>query len=121
MQNIITEELYNVALSKVEELLHQVNESTPDNDPKMVELCHFSDIVEQYENEKYPIHMPTFVQVIEERLAKEKMQKKTLAQKIGVSASRISDFLSEKAEPSISQARSICQVLHIDASIALQL
>lgn len=121
METVITKELYELALLKVEQLLPQVDETTLSNDPKMVELCHYSDIVEQYETEHYPISMPSFAKVIEERLMEENMQKKTLAKEIGVSASRISDFLSGKAEPSLSQARSICKLLNIQANIALQL
>lgn len=121
MQTTVTEDLYQTALARIEVLLPQVDDSTPDNDPKMIELCLFSDIVESYETERYPINPPSFAKVIEERLAEENMQKKTLAEKIGVSASRISDFLSEKSEPSLSQARAICRVLNIAPQIALQL
>ena len=44
-----------MALTRVNELLPQVNDSTPANDPKMVELRHFSDIVEEYETRNHPI------------------------------------------------------------------
>lgn len=32
-----------------------MNDSTPANDPKMVELRHFSDIIEEYETRNHPI------------------------------------------------------------------
>lgn len=51
METVITKELYELALLKVEQLLPQVDETTLSNDPKMVELCHYSDIIEQYETE----------------------------------------------------------------------
>ena len=121
MQTTISKELYNLALTRIDELLPLVNETTAENDPKMIELCHFSDIVENYEDEHYPIAMPSFASVIEERLSEEHMQKKTLAKHLGVSASRISEFLNEKAEPSLSQARNICRILHIEPHIALQI
>lgn len=121
MDTKISSELYQIALRKVDELLPQVTDLTPENDPIMIELCHFSDIVEEYETKNYPIAIPSFAQVIQERLKENNMQKKTLAKEIGVSASRISDFLSEKAEPSLSQARNICRVLKIEPGIALQI
>lgn len=121
MRTIISEDLYKVALKRVEELLPLVNENTPDDEPEMTELSHFSDIIEAYEKERFPIESPSFASVIEERLREEGMQKKTLAKKIGVSASRISDFLSGKSEPSLSQAREICRALNITPGIALQL
>lgn len=51
----ISLELYQLALKKVDELLPQVNNSTPADDPKMVELRHFSDIIEEYETRNHPI------------------------------------------------------------------
>ena len=121
MQKTITEELYNMALTRIEELLPLVNDDTPADNPLAVELCLFSDMVEEYEDEHFPIKVPTFAEVIEQRLRETKIQKKTLAQKIGVSPSRISDFLSERAEPSLSQARMICKTLNIEPRIAMQL
>ena len=51
----VTESEYKNALSKVEELLKIVNENTPKDDSKMLELVAFSDIVEAYESEMFPI------------------------------------------------------------------
>lgn len=121
MNTQITDSLYRTALKRVDELLKAVNESTPKDAPEMVELCLFSDIIEEYESERYPIAAPTFAQVIEEKLTEQNMQKKTLASKLGVSPSRISDFIAGRAEPSLSQASSICRILNIEPQIALQL
>lgn len=55
MTSQISLELYHLALKKVDELLPQVNSSTPADDPKMVELRHFSDIIEEYETRNHPI------------------------------------------------------------------
>ena len=55
MTSQISLELYHLALKKVDELLPQVNGSTPADDPKMVELRHFSDIIEEYETRNHPI------------------------------------------------------------------
>jgi len=115
----ISESLYKIALARIEELLPQVTEDTPIDDSKSIELCHFSDLVEAYEKEHFPMETPSFSSAIETRLKEERMAKKTLASRIGVSPSRISDFLSGKAEPSLSQAREICKVLKIEPSLAL--
>ena len=121
METIITKTLYETAQLRIEELLPLVTDSTPLDDPKSVELCHFPDIVESYEKEHFPIGKPSFSQVIEMRLKEEKMQKKTLAERLGVSPSRISDFLSGNAEPSLSQASLICKMLNIAPNIALNI
>lgn len=50
-----TKEQYEFALARIEELLPQVNESTPSNDQKAVELTMVSDVVINYEKEHFPI------------------------------------------------------------------
>lgn len=52
----ITESLYNLALEKVEELLPLVTNDTPASDPNSIELMHWSEIVEQFEMDNYPIN-----------------------------------------------------------------
>ena len=51
----VTKEQYEFALARIEELLPQVNESTPSNDRKAVELTMVSDVVINYEKEHFPI------------------------------------------------------------------
>ena len=45
----ITKAQYEMAEKRIEELLPQVNDNTPVNDPLSVELAMMSDIVEEYE------------------------------------------------------------------------
>lgn len=51
----ITKDQYDFALAKVEDLLPQVDDNTPADDPKSVELVRMSEIVIQYEKEHDPI------------------------------------------------------------------
>ena len=55
----ITEEQYEFALARIEELLPLVTEETPANDRNAVELTMMSDIVIEYEKEHYPIAKPS--------------------------------------------------------------
>lgn len=52
----ITEEEYEAALKRVDELLPLVTDDTPDDALTMIELLKASDIVEEYEDEHY--HIP---------------------------------------------------------------
>ena len=54
----ITEEEYEAALKRIDELLPLVTEATPDDDCNLIELLKVSDIVEKYEDEHYPISEP---------------------------------------------------------------
>lgn len=57
--HLIQKAQYELAEKRIEELLPQVNDNTPANDPLSVELAMMSDIVEEYEKIHYPIGKPT--------------------------------------------------------------
>ena len=61
----ITKEQYGFALAKVEELLPLVDDNTPANDKKALELSVMSDIVIAYEKAHHPIEKPTVPELIE--------------------------------------------------------
>lgn len=109
----ITKEQYEFALERVEELLPLVDDNTPVNDKKAVELTMMSDIVIAYEKEHYPIEKPTVAELIELSLEEKGMTQKQLAQEIGISPSRINDYISGRSEPTLKVARLLCQILNI--------
>ncbi len=102
----ITKEQYQFALTRIEELLPLVNDNTPANDRHAVELTMMSDVVIEYEKEHYPIE-------------ENNMTQKQLANEVGVSPSRISDYVSGRAEPTLKIARLLCRVLNITPSAML--
>lgn len=50
-----TEEAYNAAMQRIEELLKIVTDETPTSDPRYLELDFLSDLVEEYEDIHYPM------------------------------------------------------------------
>lgn len=117
----ITKEQYEFALERVEELLPLVDDNTPVNDKKAVELTMMSDIVIAYEKEHYPIEKPTVAELIELSLEEKGMTQKQLAQEIGISPSRINDYISGRSEPTLKVARLLCQILNIQPAAMLGL
>ena len=117
----ITKEQYEFALERVEELLPLVDDNTPVNDKKAVELTLMSDIVIAYEKEHYPIEKPTVAELIELSLEEKGMTQKQLAQEIGISPSRINDYISGRSEPTLKVARLLCQILNIQPAAMLGL
>lgn len=117
----ITKEQYEFALSRIEELLPLVDDSTPANDKNAVELTLLSDVVITYEKEHYPIGKPTVAELIELSLEEKGLTQKQLANEIGVSPSRISDYVSGRSEPTLKVARMLCQVLGIQPAAMLGL
>ena len=94
----ITEEQYEFALARIEELLPLVTEETPANDRNAVELTMMSDIVIEYEKEHYPIAKPSVADLIELSLEEKEMTQRQLASLIGVSPSRVNDYVSGRAD-----------------------
>ena len=117
----ITKKQYEFALSRIEELLPLVDDNTPANDRNAIELTMMSDVVIDYEKEHYPIGKPTVAQLIQLSLEEKNMSQKQLAQQIGISPSRISDYVSGRAEPTLKVARLLCMALGITPSAILGL
>lgn len=117
----ITEEQYKLAQSRVEELLPLVYDTTPLTDPKAVELMLMSDIVIDYEKEHFPIEKPTVAELIADGLKEANVTQKQLATELGLSTTRINDFVSGKSEPSLRIAGHICRILKIRPASMLML
>lgn len=110
---------YEYALRRVEELLPLVKEDTPADDPLSIELAIMSDAVIAYEKVHYPIGKPTPAQLIQLSLQEKGMTQKQLAQQIGVSPSRINDYVTGRAEPTLRVARLLCTALGITPALLL--
>lgn len=123
MENIKTtienEAQYDWAMKRIDELLPLVNDDTPDDDPNSIELYLLSRLVEEYEDVHYPIGTPSLIGVLKLRMYEMGLSQAALAKKIGVSPSRISDFISGKAEPTMRVGRRISKELNIDPAIVL--
>lgn len=51
----ITADEYEASLKRIDELLPLVTDDTPDSDPNLIDLLNVLNIVEEYEDEHYPI------------------------------------------------------------------
>lgn len=116
---IENESQYDWAMGRIEELLPKVTDETPDNDPNSIELYLLSSLVQEYEDVHYPIGAPSLIDVLKLRMYEMGLSQAALAKKIGVSPSRICDFLSGKSEPTMKVGRRISKELNIDPAIVL--
>lgn len=119
MAKIETEQQYNAACARVEELLQIVGNDTPTDDQNYIELDLISDLVADYEEEHYPIEAPSLIDVIKLRMYEMNLTQVKLSELLGVSPSRVSEYLSGKCEPTLKVAREISRKLNIDADIVL--
>ena len=116
---IENEKQYEWAMARIEQLLPKVHDDTPDDDPNSIELYLISALVEEYEDVHYPIGSPSLIDTLKLRMYEMGLSQAALAKKIGVSPSRICDFLSGKSEPTLQVGRRISKELHIDPAIVL--
>ena len=119
MAELTNEKQYEVVLERIEELLPLISNDTPATDRNMIELVIISDLAEEYEEKHYPIYIPTLPEVIRLRMAEMGLSQKALAELLGVSPSRISEYMTGKAEPTLKVARLLNQKLDIDPNILL--
>lgn len=114
-----TEKEYNAIVGRVEELL-QNPDNIENRDAKgYVELNLLSDLVADYEERHYPVKKPSLIGAIKLRMAEMELNQKRLSELLGVSTSRVSEYLNGKSEPTLKVAREISVKLNIDASIVL--
>ena len=117
MTKIENQAQYEWAVKRVEELLPLVDDNTPLNDPNSIELELLSNLVADYSEEHYALGEPTLVDVLKLRMYEMGLNQKSKL--IGVSPSRLSDYISGKCEPTLKVAREINRKLNIDANIIL--
>jgi HTH-type transcriptional regulator/antitoxin HigA len=117
--NTISKMQYEFALNRVEQLLPMIDDGTPANDKNAIELSLFSDMVIAYEKEYYPIQAPAVSELIELSLEEKGMTQRELAGKVGISPSRINDYVSGRSEPTLKIARLLCRLLDIPPAVML--
>lgn len=115
----ISKAQYEYALARIEELLPLVDDNTPANDKYAVELTVMSDLVIEFEKEHFPIEKPSVAELISYSLKENGMSQKQLANELGISPSRINDFVSGKSEPTLKMARLLCRILNISPAAML--
>jgi HTH-type transcriptional regulator/antitoxin HigA len=116
---IKNEKQYDVACRRIEELLKVVGNETLPADTNFIELDLLSDLVADYEEVKYPVKEPVLSDVIKLRMYEMGINQNKLSVLLGVSPSRISEYLSGKSEPTLQVARNISRKLNINASVVL--
>ena len=119
MKTISTETEYNAIILRIDELAEIVNDDTPKSNKDYIELDILADLVVSYEKTHYKIEKPSLIDVIKLRMYEMNITQKKLSDVIGVSPSRISEYLNGKSEPTLKVAREISINLNIDSDIVL--
>ena len=106
---IHTEKEYQAIVKRVEILL-QNSENIENQDAQdYIELNILSDLVADFEETYHPVKKPTLIQTMKLRMYERGLNQKQLSELLGVSTSRISEYLAGKSEPPLKTAREISQ------------
>ena len=111
---IRTEEDYEAALARVEEIFH-AKLGTPEGD----ELDVLTDLIVVYEDKHYPIGPPSLIGAIEYGMKRRGMTKDDLVPLIG-SQQRVAEVLSGKGEITMQMARALHRELGVPAESLLE-
>lgn len=119
MAKIENEVEHDAICQRIEELFQLVDDNTPLTDRNLIDLDLLSGLVEEYEDEHYPIKTPSLVDVIKLRMYEMGINQAKLSELLGVSSLHINDYLTRRSEPTLKVARDLSLKLNIDANIVL--
>mgnify|MGYP003678090231 CR=1 FL=1 len=98
---INTEQDYNIALNRLEEIFHSAIDSPEGDEAEVLSI-----LIEKYEDQHYPIDAPDPIEAIKFRMEQMGMNKKDLAQVLGYK-SRVSEIFSRKRKLTLSMIRNL--------------
>jgi HTH-type transcriptional regulator/antitoxin HigA len=116
---IQTEQQYQTLVERIEELLQNPKNIENQHAKGHIELNVLSDLVANYEEQNFPVKQPLLADVMKLRMAELGLNQKGLSELLGVSTSRVSEYLTGKSEPTLQVARKISQQLDIEPAIVL--
>jgi HTH-type transcriptional regulator/antitoxin HigA len=119
MKSISSKTEYEAIMTRIDELVEIVDDNTSQTDKNYIELDFLTDLVIAYEKEHYPIGKLSLSDVLKARMDEMNLNQRSLAEMLGISAPRVSEYLTGKAEPTLQVARRIHHKLNVDANIIL--
>lgn len=102
---------YEKALERLEVIF-----DAPANSPEGDEAEILSMLIDNYENENYPIEAPDPIEAIKIRMEEMNLKQKDLVGIIG-GKSRVSEILNKKKRLTVDMIRELERILHISASV----
>ncbi len=108
---IKTEKDYEQALERLEVIFDANSNSKEGDEAEILSL-----LIENYENQHYPIETPDPIEAIKIRMEEMNLKQKDLVGIIG-GKSRVSEILNKKKRLTVDMIRELERILHISASV----
>lgn len=111
---IKTERDYNQALERLEMIFDAKNGTSEGDELEVLGI-----LIDQYENEHFPIGLPDPIEAIKYRMEQMGYNQNDLANIVGLK-SRASEILNRKRKLSLEMIRKLHEVLHIPTDVLIQ-
>ncbi|MNF86333.1 Helix-turn-helix domain protein [compost metagenome] len=111
---IKTEKDYNQALERLEEIFDAKSGSSEGDELEVLGI-----LIDQYENEHFPIGLPDPIEAIKFRMEQLGYNQNDLANIVGLK-SRASEILNRKRKLSLEMIRQLHEKLHIPTDVLIQ-
>ena len=108
---IKTEKDYEVAIKRLEKIFDASPKSKEGDEAEILSM-----LIDNYENQHYPIEAPDPIEAIKIRMEEMNLKQKDLIGVIG-GKSRVSEILNKKKRLTVDMIRELEQTLHISASV----
>ncbi len=106
-----TEQDYEKALERLEIIFDAPANSAEGDEAEILSI-----LIDNYENEHYPIEAPDPIEAIKIRMEEMNLKQKDLVGVIG-GKSRVSEILNKKKRLTVDMIRELERILHISASV----
>ncbi len=120
MKTIENQLQYQEALKKIDLLMAKTGDDHSFDNPEFVMMDRLSELVADYEDQHYAIEIPSLIDVVKLRMYEMGLKQDDLAKLLGVSKSRISEYLRGKRDITLDVAKKLHNQLKIDGDIILQ-
>ena len=111
---IKTENDYQEALARMDEIF-----DAPEGSPESDEADILALLIDDYENQNYPIEAPDPIEAIKIRMEEMDLKQKDLAAELG-GKNRASEILNRKRKLTVDMIRKLADKLKLSASILIQ-
>jgi len=108
---IKTKKDYQIALKRLEKIFDASPKSKEGDEAEILSL-----LIENYENQYYPISSPDPIEAIKIRMEEMNIKQKDLVGVLG-GKSRVSEILNKKKRLTVDMIRKLEEILHLSASI----
>lgn len=111
---IRNEKDYQKALKRIEAIFDAKKETKEGDELEILSI-----LIDNYENEHFPIGMPDPIEAIKFRMEQMGMKQKDLAEVIGFT-SRVSEIMNKKRKLTLEMIRKLNVTLHIPTEVLIQ-